>query len=151
MNSNKKNYYKNYIITNAILWSLLLLSKFFLDKLCNKLQNTDKIYIKVLVILLIIIFIIVLAFKKYMEWGTDDGEKRLYRCIYRRCHQYDGWTYDPEKRCGACIIRLQRKSGSDLWWRDKRTGDKEQTWKCYILGEICGNRRWVPGTQSIQS
>ena len=23
-------------------------------------------------------------------------------------------TYDPEKRCGACIIRLQRKSGSDL-------------------------------------
>lgn len=67
MNSNKKNYYKNYIITNAILWSLLLLSKFFLDKLCNKLQNTDKIYIKVLVILLIIIFIIVLAFKKYMD------------------------------------------------------------------------------------
>lgn len=67
MNSNKKNYCKNYIITNAILWSLLLLSKFFLDKLCNKLQNTDKIYIKVLVILLIIIFIIILAFKKYMD------------------------------------------------------------------------------------
>ncbi|WP_270596155.1 hypothetical protein [Anaerococcus vaginalis] len=63
MNSNKKNYYKNYIITNAILWSLLLLSKFFLDKLCNKLQNTDKIY----AMLLIIILIIVLAFKKYMD------------------------------------------------------------------------------------
>lgn len=67
MNSNKKNYCKNFIIANAILWCSLLLSKFFLDILCNKLQNTDKIYIKVLVILLIIIFIIVLAFKKYMD------------------------------------------------------------------------------------
>lgn len=62
MNSNKKNYCKNYIIANIILIFLLFIN-FILYILFNDLQNTDKIY----AILLIIILIIVLAFKKYMD------------------------------------------------------------------------------------
>lgn len=63
MNSNKKNYCKNYIIANTILWIFLLCINFILYIFFNNLQNTDKIY----AILLIIILIIVLAFKKYMD------------------------------------------------------------------------------------
>lgn len=63
MNSNKKNYCKNYIIANTFLWIFLLFINFILYILFKNLQNTDKIY----AMLLIIILIIVLAFKKYMD------------------------------------------------------------------------------------